>query len=245
MIAIGKRDFGVLRRRRLTLEDGTPYHKGEWMESGEDANLSPLMFLVEQGPHTILPSHFHRQNEFQLVVRGDGSFGSHGVNRYALHYAGAYTGYGPIVAGREGLAYFTIRAVFETGGFMLPASRGDMVRGPKRQLFCEPFGAASAQELCRLDAVGHVEIFTGQPDLLAARRILIPPGREGFALDARGSSGVFNIVLAGRISYDGGELGELESVFACADEPPPTFTASDSGAEVLSLRIPPKALAYR
>ncbi|MGE0803482.1 MAG: hypothetical protein AB7G13_12735 [Lautropia sp.] len=244
MIAIGKRDCGVMRRRRLELEDGTPYHKGEWMESGQDADLSPLMFLVEQGPHSTLPSHFHRQNEFQLVVEGSGTFGSHAVDRYALHYAGAYTGYGPIVAGAAGLSYFTIRAVFETGGYMLPASRSEMIPGPKRQVFCTPFDAASTAALSGLDSATRIDLVADQPDRLAAQRILIPPHGKGVALDGRGTSGVFNVVLSGRITCDGAEIGLLESIFASADETPSVFTACDAGAEVISLRIPIKVAPY-
>ena len=70
MIVTGSAKHGQSRRRKLRLEDGFEYFKGEWLEAGQDPHLSPTMFLIEQCPHSKLATHFHRQNEFQVVVEG-------------------------------------------------------------------------------------------------------------------------------------------------------------------------------
>ncbi len=88
MIVTGSAEHGQSRRRRLKLEDGFEYFKGEWLEAGQDPHLSPTMFLIEQGPHSKLAAHFHRQNEFQVVVEGAGTFGTHAVQAITVHYAG-------------------------------------------------------------------------------------------------------------------------------------------------------------
>src|SRR5678816_3651970 len=97
--------------------DGDTYIKSEWMANvtggSGDAELSPTVFLVEQAPNVSLRTHFHRQNQFQIFVRGSGTIGRHPLGPLMVHYAGAYSGYGPLVAGPEGLAYFTLRTVFE------------------------------------------------------------------------------------------------------------------------------------
>ena len=49
------------------------------------------------------------------VVGGGGTMGRHEIAPIMVHYAGAYSGYGPIIAGPEGVKYFTIRAVHEAG----------------------------------------------------------------------------------------------------------------------------------
>lgn len=244
MIALGHQQQGLQRRRRLSLADGTEYFKGEWMECGEDGSLSPTLFLVEQGPGSILPPHFHRQNEFQLVVKGGGSIGAHVVSEFTLHYAGAYTGYGPIVPGPQGLAYFTIRAVFESGGLMLPESRHEMARGPKRQLHSPPFHATPTAALAKTSSTQTIDIFSDQPDRLAARRILIPPAQSVSGLDPNDSSGVFHIVLSGSVLVDGTSLHRLESAFGSPDEGPLAMRSGEAGAEVLSLRIPVRSKAY-
>lgn len=94
------------------MSTAVPFHKGEWMESGQDPRLSPTVFLVEQPANTTLKTHFHGENQFQVFVRGSGSIGRETISPMTVHYAGAYTGYGPLLSGPEGLFYFTIRAVF-------------------------------------------------------------------------------------------------------------------------------------
>ena len=65
---IGTAEHGRRRRRFLRLDNGFEYHKSEWLESPADDVPSPTAFLVEQGPGSTLPTHFHTQNEFQVVV---------------------------------------------------------------------------------------------------------------------------------------------------------------------------------
>ena len=91
------------------------------MQGGRGPGLSPTVFLVEQPPNSVLAPHFHAQNQFQVVKDGSGTLGPHAVGPGSVHYAGAFTGYGPLVAGPAGLSYFTIRAVYETGANFLPA----------------------------------------------------------------------------------------------------------------------------
>src|SRR3546814_2657233 len=49
-----------------------------------------------------------------------------------IHYAGAFTGYGPLIAGPEGLSYFTIRSIHEEGANILPHAASQMLKGPRR-----------------------------------------------------------------------------------------------------------------
>ena len=100
MIRLGTRTNGELRRRTIPVLDDS-YFKAEWMESGADPELSPTVALIEQPPHSVLVPHFHRQNQFQLFVEGSGSIGPSALSPLSIHYAGAYTGYGPWLPGRR------------------------------------------------------------------------------------------------------------------------------------------------
>ena len=71
--------------------DGVTYIKSDWMQTVAAADLSPTVFLVEQPPNVSLRTHFHRQNQFQLFVRGDGTIGRHRLQALMVHYAGAYS----------------------------------------------------------------------------------------------------------------------------------------------------------
>jgi hypothetical protein len=77
----------------------------------KDAPRSPLAFMVAQRANWVLRTHFHDQHQFQMVARGSGTLGKHALAPFADHYTSPESAYGPIIAGPEGLAYFTLRAV--------------------------------------------------------------------------------------------------------------------------------------
>src|SRR4051812_16069711 len=65
--------------------------------------------LVGKDPHFQLSPHYPLQHQSRGVVEGRGTLGKHAIEPFASHYASAESGYGPIVAGPEGLSYFTLR----------------------------------------------------------------------------------------------------------------------------------------
>ncbi len=114
MIYSGLRSHGESTRRAIPAL-GTVFHKGEWIEAKEGRMVAPHSFLLEQPPNTTLEAHFHRNNQFQVFVEGGGTIGRHALGPVVVHYAGAYTGYGPLVSGPQGLKYFKLRPVREDG----------------------------------------------------------------------------------------------------------------------------------
>jgi hypothetical protein len=245
MILTSSAALGQQRRRHLRLPDGFEYYKSEWMECGQDPVLSPTVFLVEQVPGAHLVTHFHGQNQFQVFVDGSGTIGPHALGPVTVHYAGAYTGYGPIVAGPKGLAYFTIRSVFEQGAMVLPEKRGMLRRGPKRQFHTEPIAPASDGELASLGAVRVDDLVADQPDHIAVRRVRLPPGAQSTGLDPSPGWGQFSLVIGGALEHAGARLGRWESLFASPDEAAPLLRAGPAGADVLCLRPAAQDPAYR
>lgn len=63
----------------------------------------------------------HVQDEFQLVIDGDGALGRPAVRPISVHFAGRHTGYGPLTAGERGLSYMTLRAVLDLGAISCPS----------------------------------------------------------------------------------------------------------------------------
>ena len=103
-------DAAMPLRRHYVLPNGTGYHRSNFI--GRDAAVAsdgPTCYLVEQEPS------FHRANQFQVIVSGRGKLGREPVSALAVHYAGAYTPYGPIVSEADGIDYFTIRDAFDPG----------------------------------------------------------------------------------------------------------------------------------
>jgi hypothetical protein len=189
MIRTGTLELARANRRHLHLANGTGYWRSDLIVAGDysDGHWRPQAFLVEQDADSEILPHFHEENEFQVVVEGDGEFGRHPVRPVMVHYAGRHTGYGPIKSGAHGLWYFSLRAVSDPGARFLPEARKDMEKGPKRQLLGETIEP--------------------QPDGIAAWVLRQPmPAPVGAAR--------FYVVLSGDIAWQGSRLPRLAVAFA-------------------------------
>ena len=83
----------------------------------------PMAFLVERGPGAVTRPHFHQADQFQVVVAGRGMLGDQEFSDGAVHYTDAYSAYGPIVAGKSGIWWFTLRNRWDPGARYMPAER--------------------------------------------------------------------------------------------------------------------------
>lgn len=238
------RDASVLGERRPVVVEGHTYYKSDWMDSGRDPALSPAVFLVEQAPNVSLRTHFHRQNQFQLFVRGGGKLGPHAVDALTVHYAGAYTGYGPLVAGDEGLAYFTLRPVWETGSLTLKDHPQEMKRGPRRALHSVPVQTATAEELKALREAVMQDLIPLQPDGVAARLSTLPAGHVLRLPPDTAHAGQFHVLVAGTAQAERRALGRWQSLFVAPGEAAPAITAGPEGAQLACLQFAARAAEY-
>lgn len=243
MVVFGTRMNGDRRRRSVPAGEGAVW-KAEWMESGDDPVLSPTASLIEQPPDMTLPAHFHRNNQFQLFVDGSGRIGRNPIAGLTVHYAGAYTGYGPLVAGPEGLKYFTIRPVCESG-LVLASDRSQMLHGPKRHMQSAQVSIKSVSELRTLAQIIEKDLIPAEPDGLAAKLVSVPPNESFTGAHVPNSQGQFIFVMSGTVRCDGAELQEWESLFVSSDEQAPTLTAGTDGAEFVALSAPFKDVIYQ
>jgi hypothetical protein len=247
MISIGTRQHGAARRRSIDVR-GDNYFKGEWMESGDDPVLSPTVFLIEQPPNATLVPHFHRQNQFQLFVGGGGTLGKHAVETVTVHYAGAYTGYGPLISGSEGIKYFTIRPVCEAGMMSLDEARDKMIRGPKRHESVGPvrvLDEAGRRAATRdLDKQGEHFLLAISDEGLGVGEVCLDRGQSMNVQRHAASQGEFIVVLSGRLQFGERELTEWESIFVSADEPFPDLLGAEGGAQCVILHCPPREKVY-
>lgn len=240
MILFGTRAQGQARRRAIE-SGGAVWHKGEWMEAPQEPHTRPASFLLEQPAHATLEAHFHRSNQFQLFVDGSGTIGRHGLRAVTVHYAGAYTAYGPLVAGAQGLKYFTFRSAKEEG-FIPVADREAMRPGPKRHAQSgawESAGPAVIQGQERHDLIAPAD------DGLAAYVLRLPPGAAvASAIKEPAHLGCFHVVLAGELRAGAANLTKWEHVYADHGEDTTQLKAGSEGTEVLCLQLPRVDPAY-
>lgn len=203
--------------------------------------IYPVAYRIEQDPHTTVTPHFHQANQFQVFIEGEGRFGKHPIEPGTIHYAGAYTPYGPIVAGTEGLRYFTLRDDWEPGGQFMPASRALLKEkgGRPRAFFSDALDAE--QEHAALDARSQplaVQVLRDGDDGLAAWRYRVPPQKRIVGPHPNTGGGQFWIVLAGSDVNAEPALAPLTCFFLSADEPAHLATAGAAGLDVLALQFP-------
>jgi hypothetical protein len=227
------------RERRIYLSEGigNVVYNDYWGEPPVVGTISnePQAFLVNLvDPNAALFVHFHDVDQFQIGVGGGGKIGVHEMGPVTVHYADAYTAYGPIKAGSEGLSFFTIRMAGAGGGWRMPGSRHLMpTRKPGRNL------------TARLD-LSKPAPSPGTAEL----EYLLPPHDDGLAVAAvrlgpeaqldppESDSGRCMLVCSGALMHEGKMLPRNSLMRIEADDRPPSLVAASGGAVVLVMQFP-------
>lgn len=223
------------RRERVTTDSGSvAVHRNYIITSPLGGQPSPQAYLVEQAPNATLRSHFHFNSQFQIFMHGGGTIGRHRAQPYVVQYAARQTGYGPIVAGEEGLAYLTLRpTTISQRAQYLPESKEMLDRSlPKRQVVSEPIEAAGMRETLVRPMIEPAE------DGLAAWFLHVPSGTRSVAPELPEGSGRFYVVVAGELATAQGPAKALSVLWTEAHEAPLELEASGSPVDVIVAQFP-------
>lgn len=159
----------------------------------------PMAYLVEQAAGAVVDPHFHEVDQFQLFTQGSGRIGTHRVDGVTVHYAGAYSPYGPIAAGSQGLSYLTLRRQWDSGAQWMPAS-AQRLRGliQRRHVSHTSEPLQIPDDCSQGNALVLTEVMAAPPHAGQAH-----VGRAGpscaLLADARGCAGMFWYVLSGSV----------------------------------------------
>jgi hypothetical protein len=198
----------------------------------------PQAFLVQQAPGWVLGTHYHTEHQFQLVTAGGGTLGSHALRPITLHYASPEAGYGPIVAGDQGLDYYTLRARGTRDTWYLPKERERMRRGLARQhAYGGPVDVSDTGALgARVERA--VERLMEGANGLGAWMVRLPAGEAIDLEDAPWDGVRFYYLAAGSAGWQGQQLrpGDVSSAQGPADR----FgaRAGSGGAEFIVMQFP-------
>jgi hypothetical protein len=83
----------------------------------------PQAFLAAFRPDFTLGVHFHRVDQFQWFVRGEGTFAGHPIGPGTVHYADRLKPYGPLYTGDDGTSIVTLRTTSDSGAHFMPGER--------------------------------------------------------------------------------------------------------------------------
>ena len=219
-------------------------HKTHFIVSEKDARPSPQAYLLEQAPGFSVQAHFHSVPQFQVVAGGSGRIGSEPVAPFAVHFTGAHSPYGPIVAGTDGLWYFSLRATTNEGAFFMPESRGELRRDvEKAQITVNAPAVSSGGPRGELRSVACDTLFAPRRDGLAAWRMRLPPDAVMPSPESPIGGGRFYLVTGGEMQLAGNALARLSVAWVSPQDEPVRIAAARDGAEVLVLQFPRDAIA--
>jgi hypothetical protein len=221
---------------RMTRDPGAPEPDG--------ATLFPMAFLVEKEPGAVVKPHFHRADQYQVVVSGGGRMGRHALDGVEVHYTDAYSAYGPIVAADDGIAWFTLRNAWDPGARYMTESRAEL-RAARAENYQHREAVAGAihplsdAALGALNQVACTPVLGPGEDGLATWHCKLPPSAELCGPDPATGGGQFWIVLAGSLAMGGsGLLPPKSCAFVAPEDAPLAVHAGVGGAEALCLQFP-------
>jgi len=219
---------------------GAMPRRGHYQEGNEvNDNGLPQGFLVTQPPGSVTPAHFHEPNQFQVFVAGGGRLGAKPASPLAVQYANGHTPYGPIVAGAEGLSYFTLRQRWDPGAKYVPAALEKLRKGSQRTRMASGLALASEDERKVRSCTKTETVFEAEADGLAAYLLRVGPEQRVRGLpDPREGGGQYLLVAGGSAVHDGKELPKWSTIFVSREEPPPPITTSASGLDLVVLQFP-------
>lgn len=216
--------------------------RGHYQEGNEvNDNGMPQGFLVQQPPGAVTPAHFHEPNQFQVFVGGKGRIGAFAAVPLTVQYANGHTPYGPIVAGPEGVEYFTLRQRWDPGAKYLPANRDKLVKGNQRTRVKGDLPAGSEEARKSRKSVSVETVFAPEADGLAGSLYRMGPGQTARMPDPAGTGGIYFVVTEGSVVHAGRELPRLSTIFSTNDEGRVALVAGPTGADLLVLHFPAPA----
>lgn len=223
--------YGMTREDRVALY--------ERLLDGEPA---PHAFMIQQSPDSEIPAHFHRVPQYQVMVHGSGRLGRNAVEEVAFHYTDAYTAYGPILSGGEGLWYCTLRAYFDPGANYVRSPESRAVLRPSRKRFIlvgpEKVRAGSDTDLAARRTTALDCVIEPEDDGVAAWMWRLPAGGAGRSPDPAAGGGQYLLVLRGEVEHDGRHCPRHSLIWVGPRDQPAHVVAGARGAECAVLQFP-------
>jgi len=240
MVRVKSYDEVEQPRIERVLSNGFRAWRTDFIERPEDKSIdTPMAFLAEGSAHRVLRTHYHAVDQFQVMYNGDGAMGKHPVGHGAVHFARAYTPYGPISYGEKGLGFITLRAHRDGGAQFLPEKREALEQMADRtpwQLTVMPdFDYLPGERGVTMKAL---EGFAGHADGLAVWSVKMKPGVKAYAPDPSKGEGQYILVFKGGILHEDKLKKELAVVWVPKGSKPFELVAGPDGMEGLILNFP-------
>jgi rubredoxin len=231
-------DVKVTRAGR-DLPGGHMAWRTDFMRPGKDDPDGPVAFLAESTPKRVLRSHFHECDQFQIIALGGGTLAKHTLAFGGIHFSRAFTPYGPITNGEQGIGFITLRNKRDPGGkaqFVPDYSeklKSVKARDPWQVTEMPTFKALSAGENSTCVQFKEMQDERG----LAGYAVTVRANTK-VAAPAPSKDGQYLIVTKGSLFDKGVEKKGLSVIWVGGDEKPFELQAGAEGLEVVALNFP-------
>ncbi len=186
-------------------------------------------------------AHFHKRDQFQVVVDGEFRIGRHELTPYCVHFTRAYTPYGPLVSDGPAFTFVVMRAHRDAGSQHLPEELDQLRQVPDRRpfqisrkvTFPAPESRSASADVV-LQAVPDLKDDNG----LAVYTLILKPNVKSSAPDPAHGDGQYLLVVKGSLWHDHKEHKALALVFVKPDEGAYQLHAGADGLEALVLNFP-------
>jgi len=161
-----------------------------------------------------------------------------------VHYAGAYTGYGPITAGEQGIDYLTLRSSRDLGAQFLPQQKQSLKRGPKHHYTSPSIKEDSQEDLDQLEQK-HLQWIHQEVQSGLGVGVLKLPKNETYQLAIpQNIAGIFIIVMQGSLIEGEQYLRKNENLYISRDVKSHSLQTDNQAAQILVLQMPIRDEAY-
>ena len=211
-------------------------------KNSDTATPDPQAFRLDLNAHQKLDSHFHIVDQFQVFIAGSGTIGRNEVQLVTVHYADHHTGYGPLIAGAQGLSYLTLRSKTDAGLVYLntPNIR-EKLKPTKRRHRVSPQVTLSIDPVLRSRETISVEsVIEEEPggDGMNVKVIRLGANMTAQSPDPGEGGGQYLIVLNGSLLLEGKTYDPYSLVFVRSTDEAPILAAGEGGLEIMVTQFP-------
>ncbi len=221
-----------------------PAQKGPKFElfNFPDDSEMPHASLNGHTGNNIGQAHFHKRDQFQVVVDGKFRIGRHECAPYGIHYARAYTPYGPLIPEAGGDYTFVVMRAHRDAGAQYVSKELDQLRAVPDRRPWQITRPAVFPELRSLSTSADV-VLQPLPDMqddegLAAYTLSMKPNAITSAPDPAHGDGQYLVVVKGSLWHDNKEHKALTLIFVKPDEGAYQLHAGEEGLQAIVLNFP-------
>ena len=204
----------------------------------------PHAALSQLDPGRVSYPHFHKVDQFQVMIEGKGKMGRHDLAAYSVHFSRAYTPYGPFISdAATGLTCFILHANTQPDwdASHLPQEREKLKQVLNRQPWqvtsqatFPAFQSGKAAADIMLQAIPGMKDEYG----LAGYTLSMKPNARVKAPDPSQGEGQYLAVVKGSVLHNDREHTAPALVFVYPHENPLEVHAGGNGLEALILNFP-------